>query len=286
MTEQKSTTNEWEKDIEAQLTDLNRVMAMQFSSLDIQQQETSVLLQNTTKELHNKLQPDRSEIYTALAKAQGDIQNATKNTDNDFTKKPYADLASVLDAVRGPLSKNGIALFQITDDPGEGRLGIRTILAHTSGQTIQDHITMTPPKIDPQGVGSIRTYMRRYSVLAICGISGAADDDAESTKPDPNDYARITASEVDKILMVADKEFTDRADAAVAKMLDRVFGLKRIGDIKAGEANIAIKQLKDSAKLMRESAKKGSANKPSPKPPEEVGTVPTKDDDLGEDVGL
>jgi hypothetical protein len=233
--------------------------------------------------------PDKSEIYTALAKAQAEMHNADQNVTNEFLHKKYADLASVLDAVRGPLSKNGIALFQITEDQGHGVLGIRTVLAHTSGQTIEDLITMPATKLDPQGIGTCRTYMRRYAILAICGIAGALDDDAESLRQDPDDYDRISSAEVDRILMKADELFGERADAVVAKMLDRVFGLTRTGDIKAGEADVAINQLINADKLMKEAAKKGNKNKKSPKPPEQQDEAPNEeprepgsDDDKGE----
>lgn len=222
---------------------------------------------------------DKLEIYTALAKAQASIKNAEQNVENEFLKNKYADLASCLDAVRGPLSENDIALFQITEDPGQGVLGIRTILAHSSGQTIQDHITMAPPKTDPQGIGSCRTYMRRYAVLAICGIAGAADDDAEATKVDPADYERITDKEVDAIIFKCDELFGDRSDAVLAKMLDRIFGITRVGDIKAGEAKVAINHLKEAAKTMKAAAKKGAGKQPSPKPPEQEDREPGSDDE-------
>jgi hypothetical protein len=197
------------------------------------------------------VKPDLSEIYAALAAAQLEIQNADANIENEFLNKRYADLASTLNAVREPLAKNGIALFQQTADPGQGVLGIKTTLAHSSGQTLEDLITMAPPKNDPQGIGSCRTYMRRYAVLAMCGIAGALDDDAESTKTDPNDYPRISESEVEKIIYEADQLFGDRADAAVKKMLARVFGgLTVVGDIREGEAKTALTALANSKKLM------------------------------------
>ncbi len=194
---------------------------------------------------NNPVTQDRSAIYTALAAAQSEIQNATVNTDNDFTKKKYADLASVLNAVRGPLAKNGIALFQITEDQSQSMLGIRTILAHESGQTIQDLITMAPPKLDPQGIGSCRTYMRRYAVLAVCGIAGAADDDAEGT------IAKLDPSEVEKILYQADELFGEHTDDAIEMMLKNVFSgsdAKVIGDIPAGERDAALNYLANAKK--------------------------------------
>jgi len=232
-------------------------LSKQAIELDQATQTSHDGLSGQIAKLHDSMtamtyQPDRKDIYAALAKAQQEIENADANIENEFLKKKYADLASCLNAVRGPLSNNGIALFQLTEDPGNGVLGIRTVLAHESGQTIEDVITMAPPKIDPQGVGSCRTYMRRYAVIAMCGIAGALDDDAENTKQDPNDYPRIQTSEVEKIIYHADELFGDHADDAVKLMLTRVFGgISVVGDIREGEMQTALTYL-DNAKEARD----------------------------------
>jgi hypothetical protein len=204
---------------------------------------------------------DRAELYKALASAQHEIKNADANIENEFLKKKYADLASCLDAVRGPLSANGIAVIQLTEDPGPGVLGIRTILAHESGQTIEDHITMAPPKLDPQGVGSCRTYMRRYSLIAMCGIAGALDDDAEATKADPNDYPRISTDEVEKIIYHADELFGEKADDMVSYMLKKIFtGAAAVGDIPEGQKDVALTYLENAKKLQAKRIEKALAD--------------------------
>ncbi len=200
-------------------------------------------------------EPDHTELYKSLIAAQLEIKNATVNVDNEFTKKKYADLASVMDAVREPLANHGLAIVQLTADVNEEILGIKTMLIHESGQSIEDIITMRPAKYDPQGIGSCRTYMRRYAVLAICAIAGAVDDDGQGASGDPNDYERITSQEAEAILVKADDLFAERADAALAKMLDRLFnGATRVGDIKAGEAHVAITNLENAAATMAKTA--------------------------------
>ena len=200
--------------------------------------------------------PTHAERFKALIAAQLEINNATLNVDNDFTKKKYADLASVMDAVRIPLANNGLTIIQLTDDPGEGVLGIRTMLVHESGQTIEDHITMSPEKFTPQGVGSCRTYMRRYAVLAICAIAGAIDDDGEGAQKDPNDYPRISTSEAESIIYHADETLGDRADEVVRRMLMGVFGgINAVGDIREGEAAAAIQAIDNAKKLIDKKAK-------------------------------
>ena len=205
--------------------------------------------------------PDKAAIYTALAAAQVEIQNATTNVENNFTNKKYADLASVLDAVRAPLAKNGIALFQITEDQSSSVLGIRTILAHESGQTIQDLITMSPPKLDPQGVGSCRTYMRRYAILAMTGIAGAEDNDAEGTKADPEEVERISKTQVDELLVLADNLFKKSADAVVERMLSKVFDLTALKDIPATLFDQAKTLLENQANREKKEAKPAAKDK-------------------------
>jgi hypothetical protein len=113
-------------------------------------------------------------IAAALAKAQGEMEAAAKANINPHFKSKYADLASVWDACRGPLSKNGLAVLQPVTADGP-KVTITTILAHSSGEWISESLTMTAQQNTPQGVGSAITYGRRYGLSAMVGI--APDDD-------------------------------------------------------------------------------------------------------------
>jgi hypothetical protein len=53
-----------------------------------------------------------NEIAAALAKAQSEMGGAVKDSANPFFKSKYADLSSVWDACRGPLTKNGLSVVQ------------------------------------------------------------------------------------------------------------------------------------------------------------------------------
>ena len=48
----------------------------------------------------------------ALAKAQLQIEPASKNATNPHFRSHYADLASIWDACRGPLNTNGLSIVQ------------------------------------------------------------------------------------------------------------------------------------------------------------------------------
>lgn len=127
-----------------------------------------------------KTSENLNDLFASLAKAQATIENASKNSLNPHFKSRYADLAEVLNAVREPLSNNGLSVIQTVDEI-EGRIYLLTTLAHLSGQFITSRMPLILSKNDCQGLGSALTYCRRYSIAAICGIA-QEDDDAEGTK--------------------------------------------------------------------------------------------------------
>jgi len=123
---------------------------------------------------------ERSEsiaaLAAALAKAQGTIQGAIKDTANPFFKSKYADLASVKDAVQIPLSTNGLSYVQVVHNPEHG-VGVETVLMHSSGEWLSGGVVFVPVvKADAQGYGSALTYARRYSLSAITGVAPEDDD--------------------------------------------------------------------------------------------------------------
>lgn len=118
------------------------------------------------------------EIAGALAKAQGAIAGASKDSANPFFKSKYADLASVWDACRGPLSENGIAIIQSPSAEGAA-VTVSTLMVHTSGQWIRNTLTVSAKEDTPQAIGSAITYLRRYVLQSLAGVA-PEDDDAEA----------------------------------------------------------------------------------------------------------
>lgn len=192
-----------------------------------------------------------SELYAALAKAQAEIKTAEASRANEFFGSNYADLADCWDACREPLSKNGLCVIQLPMPTTDGKVRLKTILAHESGQSIETECSMIPKDQTPQAIGSALTYLRRYMLCAIVGIAqGGADDDGQAATGDQSEYERITKEEVEQIVIKADKLFGERSDAALKKMCDRIFGVAHTSDIPAGEAEVAITNLENAAKTM------------------------------------
>ena len=127
----------------------------------------------------------------ALAKAQLQIEPASKNATNPHFRSHYADLASIWDACRGPLNTNGLSIVQFPCDGEVGRTGLCTMLLHSSGEFISEVVTTRSQKDDPQGLGSALTYLRRYALAAVVGVTATEDDDGNAASTPAN--ARVAA---------------------------------------------------------------------------------------------
>ena len=119
-------------------------------------------------------------LVTALAAFHTDVGKITKASKAQYGL--YANLATVLDAVTGPLALHGLIVTQ-TFTPWDGGYTIlRTTLAHSSGESIVSEVVMpleANPRNQLHSFGAACTYLRRYALLAILNLA-AEDDDGES----------------------------------------------------------------------------------------------------------
>lgn len=123
-----------------------------------------------------------NELATALSKAQAAMSGAKKDSTNPHFKSAYADLASVWEACRDAITKQGLSVVQsprlVSAGEGAWIIELETRLLHTSGQWLSDAIAVPLGQPTPQGVGSAVTYCRRYALAAFLGVA-PEDDDAE-----------------------------------------------------------------------------------------------------------
>jgi hypothetical protein len=125
--------------------------------------------------------PTIGALAAALAKAQGEIKGAVKDSTNPFFKSKYADLGSVKDACQDALTKHSIAVIQAPKATG-ALVTVTTMLAHESGEWISEELTAHAKDESAQSVGSVITYLRRYGLASMAGVT-AEDDDGESAQP-------------------------------------------------------------------------------------------------------
>ena len=170
------------------------------------------------------LEHSTPELFAALAKMQGEVENATKGSLNPHFKSKYADLAEVLNTVRPVLAANGLSVIQSPSFDG-AVCHVTTTLAHSSGGYITGTMSCVPAKQDGQGVGSSTTYLRRYSLAAVCGIAQEDDDGNSSAHSKPATYPLISSGEAARI-----KESIESLNIDEAAFL-RHYGVKSISQL-------------------------------------------------------
>lgn len=129
-----------------------------------------------------------AKVSAAFVKAQAEIGKAIKDSTNPHFRNNYADLSSVVDAIKPALEKNGLSFTQKFHENPDG-VTVETIIIHESGETISNGVLSVPAtKKDAQGFGSACTYARRYSLQAAFGVAPDDDDgNAASRKPEPQE---------------------------------------------------------------------------------------------------
>ena len=148
-----------------------------------------------------------NELASALCAAQSQMGGAVKDSANPFFKSSYADLTSVIKAIKQPFADNGLSYtqFPVTDENG---MGVCTRLMHVSGQWLEDQFILPMVKRDPQAGASSLTYARRISLSAIAGIP-TADDDAESAMLRGDDKKIISDDQIIAIKKLLDETGAD-----------------------------------------------------------------------------
>ncbi len=149
------------------------------------------------------------KLAPAMLKAQQAIRFAAKDAQNSHLKNKYADLESVIDAIKAPLNDNGIVFMQSPSPSDDGKLHLTTRLMHESGQWMEDTAVAPMPKQDPQGFGSTLTYLRRYSLSSVTGLYQSDDDGNAGSGVGEKPAAKSAPRPAAKPVPVNDSEFDD-----------------------------------------------------------------------------
>ena len=117
-----------------------------------------------------------SELSAAMAKAFAQIEGAVKGKTNPAFRSKYADLSSVVDAVKPALAEHGLWFRKVTHNVDNG-VCVETVIHHASGESLScGQLYVPATKQDAQGYGSALTYARRYSLMAAFGVPAEDDD--------------------------------------------------------------------------------------------------------------
>lgn len=124
-----------------------------------------------------------ADIIKTIYETGNIIGKVKKDGTNPHYKSRYATLNSLLDAIEGPMEASKLFLTQVPE--GENKL--TTLVYHSpSNQWIEFTSEAPLAAQNAQGVGSLISYLRRYSIMSLFHL-GTEDDDgnAASKVPQP-----------------------------------------------------------------------------------------------------
>jgi hypothetical protein len=147
-------------------------------------------------------------LAAAMAAAQGSMGAAIKGASNPFFKSKYADLGSVIQAIKPHFAEQGLSFVQFPVS-GENSAGVTTRLMHSSGEWLEQEYFIPLGKMDAHSVGSCLSYARRYSLQSIAGIPAEDDDSNAASQAAPKvitkTQAKVIADLIEKTESNADK---------------------------------------------------------------------------------
>jgi hypothetical protein len=115
-------------------------------------------------------------LSAALVKALAAIEGAAKDKVNPHFKSKYADIGSVIDAIKPALAAQELGFTQ-HPQPSENGIIVETVLHHSSGESLSLGTLYVPAnKNDAQAFGSALTYARRYALMTAFGVPAEDDD--------------------------------------------------------------------------------------------------------------
>lgn len=124
-----------------------------------------------------------ANLAAAFVAVAPKLRNPAFDSKNPHFGNDYASLSAHLSENRETLAAAGLAVVQTLSSPFPGTIGVRTMLLHSSGEFISSDCGIAPAKSSGQEVGSLTTYLRRYSLAACLGIVGdSSDDDGEADR--------------------------------------------------------------------------------------------------------
>lgn len=162
-------------------------------------------------QLRENHSPVFDEIGKALMLFQSECPTIEKNTKGyGYT---YADLAHITSTIKPHLKNAGLSYSQQVFST-QATVGVHTMLIHgASGQFIESTIAANMEEnkqksMSPvQGMGSIITYLRRYSLSAILGIVTDEDTDGAQIQDKKANPAPVKNQKDENITWLSEEQF-------------------------------------------------------------------------------
>jgi hypothetical protein len=192
----------------------------------------------------------------ALSQAKGELQPVLKTRAVDFTGKTgtrtkykyeaFADVARVVDPV---FQKHGLS-YRFSVEQTLDQVRVTCIVSHADGYSER---TSLEGKIDAgstgmslvQALGSVLTYLQRYSLRAAIGLAAAIDDDGKAAG---GASPRISAEEAQALRKLIDE--TGRSETTLLRLI----GVDQVEDMTEDQWKRA-KEVLDLARVEQKARK-------------------------------
>lgn len=199
----------------------------------------------------------KKEFFAAFSNLQNSLPPIVKNKTADWehksgdgkTEYKYSDLDNIMQTVKKYLFDNGMSVDWEEEEKDDGNIYVNAVLFHVGGhehrgKPLKAKKDGTGKKNDIQSQGSTLSYLRRYTLTAILGITSAEDDDDGRSSGRPE---RVTPSSSSKV------KFDDAKMNAAVEMI--LAGTKTVEQIKE-QADLTPEQEAALVKVEENSKKK------------------------------
>lgn len=188
----------------------------------------------------------RKAFDEAMAAAKAEIPVIVKNRVVDFTSQKgrthyrHEDLAGIAQVVDPILSKHGLSYRYRTTSPIGEPVTVTCIVSHKLGHSEENTLMAgrddSGNKNSIQAVGSVITYLQRYTLKAALGLAASNDDDGKKAD-DTVDDGPITNEQAKAV-----RDLASEVGADLEKFCT-YFRIEAVPDLPARDFNRAMQSL-------------------------------------------
>lgn len=240
---------------------------------------------NENKNIEVNKERSIANVSEAFSKAWGEIKTPKHNKKVNVRLKKggqyqfeYTDLTGIFDAIKPAFAKNGLSVTQDVKTSLANNtlyLSVTTKIIHSSGEFLESSPMIVVANQNMQEMGGQVTYLKRYSLSAMLGLSTEEDDDGNAsvgnhatnannnqqyqsnnqpTKPTPPKPEKISMAQKNEITKLMQDHIHLRPNATIPKILDflNISDLELISTDMANKTIATLKKMNELAKKKNE----------------------------------
>ena len=186
----------------------------------------------------------RKSYVISMAKFRENCPTIGKDAEAHNNK--YATLSATLEQIQGLLSECGLSHSWKTEQHADG-LTVTCCVTHIDGHQECTSMTAGPDtsgsKNAIQAIGSTQTYLSRYTLYSVLGLS-SRDMDKDGDLP----KGKVSDEQAAELLALADKAGTNAKGASYAEAVCNMFKVAAIPDLLAADFDAAKGKLEGKIK--------------------------------------